>query len=317
MSRPHLRWLRRLVFYAFVAVVAYLLVHQARAVDWSQVRAALAAYDATTLTIAASLTLASYLLYACYDLGARRYTRHALPTPRTMAISMTCYAFSLSLGALVGGAGLRYRLYMHAGLGIGTIGRIVAFTISTNWLGYLLLAGGLFIAGQVVAPPQWHLGARVLPWLGAAMLVACVLYLVACRAMHGRVFHVRGHHFRLPSVPLGGLQFALAAGNWSLMAALLHVLMPHGTPYTAVLGTLLLAAVASAVAHIPAGIGVLEAVFIALLGHRIPEPQLLAALLAYRAFYYLGPLLLAVVGYALLEARPRADGRRHSSSQSM
>lgn len=312
MKRPRLRWLRRAIFYAFLAVVAYLLVRYARSVDWSQVRAALAAYDAATLAIAASLTLASYLLYSCYDLGARRYAHHALPAPRTMAISMTCYAFSLNLGALVGGAGLRYRLYSHAGLGLGTIGRIVAFTVSTNWLGYLLLAGSLFAAGQVVAPPHWHLGGRVLPWLGVAMLLVSALYLIGCHVMHGRVFHVRGHHFRLPSPALGLVQFALAACNWSLMAALLHVFMPPATPYTAVLGTLLLAAVASAVAHIPAGIGVLEAVFIALLGHRIPAPQLLAALLAYRAFYYLGPLLLGVAGYVLLETRHRAGRPGHS-----
>jgi uncharacterized membrane protein YbhN (UPF0104 family) len=89
------------------------------------------------------------------------------------------------------------------------------------------------------------------------------------------------------------------------MAALLFVLMPTGVTYSAVLGALLIAAVASAIAHIPAGIGVLEAVFIALLGHQVPQPQMLAALLAYRACYYLGPLMVAVAGYALFETRRR------------
>jgi hypothetical protein len=40
---------------------------------------------------------------------------------------------------------------------------------------------------------------------------------------------------------------------------------------------------------VPAGLGVFEAVFIALLSHRISEGQLLAALLGYRAVYYIGP----------------------------
>ena len=70
-----------------------------------------------------------------------------------------------------------------------------------------------------------------------------------------------------------------------------------------VLATLLLSAVASAMVHIPAGIGVLEAVFVAVLGGLAPEPQLLAALLAYRAVYYLFPLLLALAFYAAFEAR--------------
>lgn len=302
---PVARRLRRVAFYAFLAVVAWLLVRYARSVDWAQVRAALADYDAGTLAAAASLTLGSYLLYACYDLGARRYTRHGLAVPRTMAISMVCYAFSLNVGALVGGAGLRYRLYSHAGVGLGTISRIVAFTISTNWLGYLLLAGALFASGRVKPPPQWGLQLGVLPWVGVAMLVAAAVYLFACQRSHGRVFHVRGHHFRLPSLSLGLLQLGMAASNWAVMGLLLFALMPRGLPYADVLGALLLAAVASAVAHIPAGIGVLEAVFIALLGHRVPAPQLLAALLAYRACYYLGPLLLAIAGYAWLEAKGR------------
>lgn len=300
---PWLRRLRRVAFYVFLALVAWLLVRYARSVDWAQVRAALAAYDAGVLASAGALTLGSYLLYSGYDLGARRYTRHPLATPRVMATSMVCYAFSLNVGALVGGAGLRYRLYSHAGLGMGTISRIVAFTVSTNWLGYLLLGGALFASGRVKPPPQWGLQLGLLPWIGTAMLATAALYLVACRRAHGRVFHVRGHHFRLPSLPLGLLQLGLAATNWAVMGWLLFVLMPAELPYADVLGALLLAAIASAVAHIPAGIGVLEAVFIALLGHRVPAPQLLAALLAYRACYYLAPLLVAVAGYAWLEAR--------------
>jgi uncharacterized membrane protein YbhN (UPF0104 family) len=309
LRHPLLRRLRRVAFYVFLGVVAWLLVRYARSVDWAQVRAALADYGVGTLTAAAALTLASYLLYSCYDVAARRYTHHALAVPRCMAISMVCYAFSLNVGALVGGAGLRFRLYSHAGLGLGTISRIIAFTVSTNWLGYLLLGGALFASGRVKPPPQWGLQLGVLPWFGVAMLAAAGIYLVACRRSHGRMFHLRGHHFRLPSLPLGLVQLGLAACNWAVMGLLLFVLMPPGLSYADVLGALLLAAVASAVAHVPAGIGVLEAVFIALLGYRVPAPQLLAALLAYRACYYLGPLLVAIAGYAWLEAKGRSAAR--------
>lgn len=304
-SRKRWRRVRRIVFFAFLALVAYLLVRYGRSVDWAQVGATLRGYDAGTLAMALALTAGSYLLYSCYDLAARRYARHTLAAPRVMAISVVAYAFSLNVGALVGGAGFRYRLYSHAGLGLGTIGRIVAFTIGTNWMGYLLLAGALFASGQVRTPPQWPVGGSGLPWLGAAMLLAVAGYLLACHVSRGRVLHVRGHHLRLPPVPLALLQLALAAGNWALMGALLFALMPAGVDYASVLGALLVAAVASAIAHIPAGIGVLEAVCIPLLAHQAPQPQVLAALLAYRACYYLGPLLLALAGYAVLEARKR------------
>ena len=45
--------------------------------------------------------------------------------------------------------------------------------------------------------------------------------------------------------------------------------------------TLLLAAVAGLIAHVPGNLGVLEAVFVGLLGHRVPPHLLLAALLGY------------------------------------
>jgi uncharacterized membrane protein YbhN (UPF0104 family) len=61
---------------------------------------------------------------------------------------------------------------------------------------------------------------------------------------------------------------------------------------------------------VPAGLGVLEAVFVALLSHVVPVPKLLAALLAWRAIYYLAPLAAATVVYAVVEARARRDARR-------
>jgi uncharacterized membrane protein YbhN (UPF0104 family) len=62
------------------------------------------------------------------------------------------------------------------------------------------------------------------------------------------------------------------------------------------------------VTHVPAGLGVIEAVFMACLGGTLPAPTVLAALLSYRAVYYLVPLALAAIGYALAEfsaRRPR------------
>ncbi|MET0547720.1 MAG: lysylphosphatidylglycerol synthase domain-containing protein [Xanthomonas sp.] len=307
MSRMRTRWrmLRRFAYLAFLALVAVLLVRAARAVDWAEVGATLAGYGAGTLAAAAGLSLASYLLYTGYDLAARRYARHSVATPRVMAIADIAYAFSLNVGALIGGTAIRYRLYARAGLGLATISRVVGFAIATNWMGYLLLTGVLLLSGRLRMPAQWPLSGAALPWIGAAMLGLVAAYLIACQRAHGRTLQVRGHVLHLPPLPLALLQLGLGTGNWALMGALLYVLMPAGVAYTTVLGALLAAAVATAIAHVPAGIGVLEAVVLPLLGSQAPQAELLAAVLAYRAFYYLGPLLLACAGYAVLEARRR------------
>lgn len=300
---PLLHRLWRIALWLFPLAVLALLARAARAIDWTLVGQAMTGYDGATLVIAALLTATSYLVYSGYDVAARRYAHHELSTGRIMLITGIAYAFALNIGALIGGAGFRYRMYSRAGVGIAAISRIVIFSASTNWLGYLLLAGVLFASGTVVPPPRFAAAAGGMQWLGAAMVAAALLYLVACHRLHGRIFHVRGHHFRLPSVRLALVQFTLAMLNWSLMAAIIFVLLPAQADYPTVLGACLFAAIATALVHVPGGLGVLEAVFIAAFMHRIVPTHILAALLAYRALYYLAPLVLALVAYLVMETR--------------
>ncbi len=71
-----------------------------------------------------------------------------------------------------------------------------------------------------------------------------------------------------------------------------------------------MSSIAGVIIHIPAGIGVLEAVFIAMLsGEDISKGAIIAALLARRALYYFLPLLLATVAYLLLESRAKSCGK--------
>ena len=69
--------------------------------------------------------------------------------------------------------------------------------------------------------------------------------------------------------------------------------------------TLLLAAIAGVVTHIPGNLGVLEAVFLALLSQRMPQHELLAGVVAYRVIYYLIPLAIAAAAYVVMEARAK------------
>jgi uncharacterized membrane protein YbhN (UPF0104 family) len=53
------------------------------------------------------------------------------------------------------------------------------------------------------------------------------------------------------------------------MAAVIFTLLPSKLDYPLVLGVLLISAIAGVITHIPAGLGVLEAVFVALLQHEV------------------------------------------------
>src|SRR5690606_19262739 len=181
-------------FGAFAMVVAVLLVRYARGIDWPAVAAALMGLDTATLVRVAALAVWSFLTCGRYDLAARRYTGHSLSTRRVLGIGMTAYAFALCVGAAIGSAGFRLRMYARSGLGIGTISRIIGFSVAGNWLGYGTLAGALFASGAVSPPEQWSFGSGWLRATGVVMLALVVAYLAACATWHGRVVHVRGHH---------------------------------------------------------------------------------------------------------------------------
>ncbi|MBW3549822.1 MAG: flippase-like domain-containing protein [Proteobacteria bacterium] len=302
------RWRKHLaaiVAAVFLLVVAVLLVRYARTLDWAEVSAALAGYGAAQVAAAGVGVALSYLLYGSYDLAARAYSGHCLSRRRVVLIAFISYAFNLNLGALVGAAGFRYRLYSRSGLDAATIGRIFGFSVVANWTGYALLGGALFALGLVALPPGWELGTAGLRVVGIAMLIAVTAYMVGCALWPRREWTVRGHSIQLPSFRLALLQVLLSAANWLVIAAILDALLPAGIPYPTVLGVLLLGAVAAAATHVPAGLGVLEATFLGLLGASIGQAEVLAALLAYRALYYLGPLLLAIAMYLGFEARAR------------
>jgi uncharacterized membrane protein YbhN (UPF0104 family) len=302
---------RALAVLFFVAVLG-LVAHHARSVDWDAVWAAVRAYSPGTLLLALGFAAASHALYCCYDLIGRRETGHAVPARTVVAIGFTSYAFNLNLGSLVGGVALRYRLYARFGLDADTTTKVLALSLVTNWLGYCLVAGCVFVFAGVALPTGWEIGSEGLRWLGAALLVAAATYVGVCFALRRREWSVRGHLLRLPSGWTAALQLAISAANWMLIGGVMWVLVQHRAGYASVLGVLLIAAVAGVIAHVPAGLGVLEAVFIALLSHRVAQPELLAALLAYRAIYYLVPLALAIVVFVGLES---AAKRRRARSE--
>lgn len=304
--KPWHTWGKRLLTLLFVVLIPTLLYLLVRNLDWNEVRQSLVAYTPGTLFIGLGLALCSYLTFASYDLLARAYTGHHLPARQVLPVAFVCYAFNLNFTTWVGGVALRYRLYGRLGLETATITRILTLGLLTNWMGYLLLAGTVFALRLVKVPERWAVGVTGLQMIGLLMLGIALAYLLACGFAKRRTWRVRDHEITLPSLRLALCQVTLGASNWALMAALIYWLLPGELFYPSILGVLLISCVAGVVAHIPAGLGVLEAVFLALLHGQLGQGSLIAALLGYRTLYYLIPLLLALVTYLILEKRAPA-----------
>jgi hypothetical protein len=304
-SKPWWPWTKRILTFGFFALVAYYSIRYARNVDWGEVWRTMLDTPRNVLLTAVGLVACSFAIYCSFDLLGRHYTRHGLPKAQVWQVNFISYAFNLNMGSLVGSVAFRYRLYGRLGLDVPTITRVMSLSILTNWLGYLLLGGAVFAIAPLELPPDWKLDSGGLRWLGIALLGVGLAYLAACFFSKKRDVTIRGHELLLPPPRMALLQVAMSVTNWMLMGAIVFTLLQGKVGYPAVLSVLLVAAVAGVITHVPAGLGVLEAVFIALLSHRVPEGQLLAALLTYRALYYIGPLLLAAALYLVVEARAR------------
>jgi glycosyltransferase 2 family protein len=310
------RWAGRALSWLFFIAVVVLVVHYARSIDWDQVLDAITQTPAPALVAAVIFAGASHLLYSCFDLLGRRYTRAEVATPKVMVVTFISYAFNLCIGSLVGGVGFRYRLYSRLGLGKGVITRIVSMSMLTNWLGYKLLAGLLFLIHPLQLPPNWHMGNHGLQWIGAVLVFTSSAYIAACVRYGDHVWTVRGHDLYLPPWRMALLQMLISCVNWSLMAGVIYVLLRQQVVYLDVLTVLLIGAIAGVVAHVPAGLGVFEFVFVALLSHIVPVPQLIGALLGYRAIYYIAPLIVAALLYLAMELHARNLVRERAGPRS-
>ena len=304
-DRPWWPWAKRIVGAAFLLVVGFLLLRYARTVDWGRVRESMLELPRPVLMKALLFAVFSHLVYSLLDVVGRHYTGHHLGDRKVMQISFTSYAFNLNLGSLVGGIGFRYRLYGKMGVRYGDITRIVTLSMITNWLGYILLAGLVFTIAPLELPPKWGLDPEELRLMGVGLLAVSVVYLGLCAFCKQRSWNLRGHEVDLPSLRMAFAQLAISCTHWMMMAAVPWALLQGQVDYPTALAVLLVAAIAGVLLHIPAGLGVTEAVFIALLSHRIPEHQLLGALLAYRAIFYLMPLMAGALLYLKLEMRTR------------
>jgi uncharacterized membrane protein YbhN (UPF0104 family) len=297
------------LWWAFAVLVLVLVWRAAAQVDWPAVLTAVRARPPATLLLIAAAALASHALYGLLDVAGREYAGHGLARWRCWLTATVAYALSLNLGAIVGGVGLRYRMYQQQHVAAGATARVVAASIAANWIGFLLLLATLPWWSTLAALSRWT--GRAGAWaiaIGAGVLVLAYL----CASWRQPRWHFRGRLVRVPPLRTAVLQAAIATANWAWMGFVLKLALGE-VGYDDALAVLLVGAVAGAIAHVPGGWGVLDFVVVTMLSHAVPVPTLVAGVLVYRSAYYLVPLALAAASYVLLThalPAPKRGARR-------
>lgn len=257
------------------------------------------------------LTFASYLALLVYERLGIAYVRARISVGLSSLTGFCAFVFSHNLGfALLTGGSARLKLYGPAGMSIGQIVLVSGFTAWTFCLGAALLAG-LTLFGEAERVALLVGGSPLLAHAAGAGLLAFLLgYLVL--GMRHRQVTWRGRTLMTPGPVLTPLQILVPAIDIALAGLALYVLLP-AIPSIGPVGFVGVYVVATSIglaSHVPGGLGVFEGAMVLMMPD-LPAPTLIAAMLAYRLIYYLGPLGLATLLFAGAALRPSGPvGRR-------
>ena len=98
------------------------------------------------------LTAVNYVVLLAYDWVSVRYLRLPLGMGKTALASFIGHVSSFNFGAVLGGTPVRYRLYTAFGLSGGDVLKLIALSTATFWIGFLALAGLMFLWDPLDAP---------------------------------------------------------------------------------------------------------------------------------------------------------------------
>jgi uncharacterized membrane protein YbhN (UPF0104 family) len=249
---------------------------------------------------------ASYLCLTCFDAMALRYVGRSLPYPRVALTSFCALSIGHNIGfaALSSGA-IRYRLYSQWGLEAYDVAKLILFCAITVGYGLMVLGGLALLLQPGLAQEITHLGQPAILMLGVTCMVLASVYL-ALAAFVRRSFRFRRWSLELPSLKLALGQTIIGPLNFAFVAACLYEALAAtaDVTYLGVAAVYVIANVATLLSHVPGGLGVIENVVLFLLpGHKV-----IGALILFRLAYFLVPLCLGSVLFALTELFLRKGG---------
>ena len=298
----------------------WLLYREISKYSLADIRVSLERISTGKLLASLGLMVVNYAILVGYDWLALVGIGKRLAVSRVTLVSFVGQAVSYNFGALLGGSTVRFRFYSAWGFSPMEFVRLVLMLAITFWVGALGLVGAIFIVAPPVIPAEL---AHFMPTtdmrpLGFILFGIAMSYLVVCKFVHKPV-HVFGKEFAFPPFKIAVAQALVAGADLIAAGACLYVLLPDVTvSFIEFLPTYLMGMVAVVLSHVPGGAGVLEVVILHLT--TADRQGVLAALLCFRVIYYLLPLLIAAVIFAVYEIRSQtqqASGVLHDAGRWM
>lgn len=296
---------------AVIVLAGYGLHHALRHVRPIEVINALRDLSLHKIAMALLFCGGSFLAIGSQEYFALKTAGHPLSYPKALFGGFLAQSIGHQTGfsVAVGGA-LRYRFYSVFGVNWRQVAKTQA-----SFSGTLALALCLQLAvGMLLHPALFdhaiHLPPGLIRGIGGLLgLAACIVLLLPLRHKSVTLF---GEVWTMPTTPMLIAQVACSVLDLAFLAASAWSLLPDGlgADYPTMLGIAVASLVLGIASSVPGGLGIFESSVLLLVA---PANRLVAetfgALLAFRAIYYLLPLLLGLLALGSLELWQRVRRR--------
>lgn len=274
--------IRQLPPLGIFALLGVLLWDKLHALDTAHILAALATVGPGQWALGLLLTGISFWALGQYDVVVHRLLGLDTTAHEASRTGMTAIAVAQTIGmGAVTSTFVRWRLLPNVSLLDATrISAVVAISFLAAWA--VVSALSVLVFGAAI-PGAGLIATLVL--IGAFAFVGLSIWRMGVLA-----------HLPLPSAKSMGLIFGFTAIDTFAAAGVLWAMLPPEISMspTEIFTAYLLALGAGLVLTTPGGVGPFEVALLALLPH-MPEEPLLAAVIAYRALYYVLPALLGAI----------------------
>lgn len=287
----------------FFVLAAMMLYVQLSKYPLSDIKQALLSIPTHNIVYACIASILGYMALACYDFLALKYIKKKLAPWKWMLTGFIGFSVSNNAGhAIVSGGAVRYRMYTRWRFKASEIVKMVTFSGFT----YLFGCFGLIVVGYFLIPAHAYGDSAASMYTTQLVALGSGIGLLAYFLLtwfHKKPIHISRMSFKVPSFQMACAQVLLGALDSLLASFVLYFcLIPFvDIQFNIFIGVFIVAQVLGVFSQVPGGLGVFEGLFLLILPGDNNMAHLFGALIAYRIIYYLLPLMLSSLIFAVYE----------------